>query len=134
MSSFLTASYNIVVYSTPGITHLSKMKTSVPASALFMASAILVCASIHVVSASKPALLRGSTPSKLPKHLKSLRESRDELTFVREEEEGQEGCKNYGTCPNCDCSCCDSCVIPTKDGTVEVSEAYCTISTWSSSD
>merc|ERR1719356_1368300 len=111
MSSFLTASYNIVVYSTPGITHLSKMKTSVPASALFTASAFLVCASIHVVSASKPALLRGSTPSEL--HLNSLRESRNELSFLREEEEEQEGCKKRGSCPYCDCGdysligCCD---------------------------
>merc|ERR1719356_2218656 len=129
MSSFLTASYNIVVYSSPGITHLSKMKTSVPASALFTASAILVCASIHVVSASKPALLRGSTPNKL--HLNSIRESRDELSFLREEEERQEGCKKWGACPNCDCGgyalvgCCDIC-------SGEGMDAYCTMPNQSS--
>mmetsp|Transcript_24599 Transcript_24599/g.59302 ORF Transcript_24599/g.59302 Transcript_24599/m.59302 type:complete len:100 (-) Transcript_24599:170-469(-) len=96
------------------------MKIYAPASALFTVSTILVYASIHihVVSASEPALLRGSVSSKL--HLDSFRESSNKWSFLGEEEEGQEGCRLWGACSNCKCNCCYKCRTP-EDGSVD----YC---------
>ena len=63
-------------------THItSKMKIYAPASALFTVSTILVYASIHVVSASEPALLRGSVSSKLVSSFLSLSVSCHLSTF-----------------------------------------------------